>query len=336
MPAVALDIGTYSIKVVGGTPGPTPEIKRVAEVFNPTGIALPIDDATQEKLVRVIEATLNDYAMPRTDVRLALPETVVSTKVIAIPPLSDAELASAISWQAEQHIPIPPDELTLEYQVLYRPQKNEKLPMRVLLVGIRKQLVERYVGMFNQLGIEPTIVETQMLSILRSLQFEPLDPTTIVVHIGASSMYMMLIHQGELRFVLSHLNGGQLFSKALEQTLGLDATQSEQYKRTYGLEEEQFQGKVREALLPAVRVLTTEIRKAIQFFVNQNPQESVKRLVLSGGTAVMPGLVQFITDELGLEVLVIAPFANAKGDIPPDVNQPAHAVCMGLLSRDAA
>lgn len=334
MPALALDIGTYSIKAISANPGKKPDIKRIAEVFNPLGISIPIDDASQEKLVRILETTFAEYDLPRTDVRLSIPETVVSTKVIAIPPLSDAELASAINWQAEQHIPIPPEELTLEYQVLFRPQKNDKSPMRVLLVGVRKQLVERFVGMFHQLGIEPTLVETHMLSLLRSLQFDATDPTTLVANIGASSMNLCLVHQGELRFVLSQLNGGQLLTKSLEQSLGLDATQSEQYKRTYGLDPAQFQGKVSQALTPAAKVLVTEMKKAIQFFVNQNPQESVKRVVLSGGSAVLPGLVQFVTEELGTEVLVAAPFANATGTIPEQVNHPAMAVCMGLLARE--
>ncbi len=334
MPAVALDIGTYSIKAIHAVPGKKPVIKRVIETFNPLGISLPTDDASQEKLLKILETVFSDYDLPRSDIRLAVPETVVSTKVINIPLLSDAELASAINWQAEQHIPIPPEDLMLEYQVLYRPQKGEKNPMRVLLVGVRKQLMERFVGMFNQLGVEPTIVETHILAVIRSLQFEATDPTTLVVQLGASSMNLALVHQGELRFVLSQLNGGQLLTKALEQTLGLDATQSEQYKRTYGLEEAQFQGKVREALLPAARVLVTELRKAMQFFTSQNPQESVKRIVLSGGSAVLPGFVQFITDELGTEVLVAAPFANAAGTIPQEVNHPAMAVCMGLLARE--
>lgn len=334
MPAVALDIGTYSIKIVHASPGKRPAIKRIAEVYNPLGISIPTDDASQEKLMRILESTFTDYDLPRNDVRLSVPETVVSTKVIAIPPLSDAELASAINWQAEQHIPIPPEELMLEYQVLFRPQKNDKSPMRVLLIGVRKQLMTRFVGMFNQLGVEPTVVETHMLSILRSLQFEYTDPTTLVVHMGASSMNLCLVHQGELRFVLSQLNGGQLLTKALEQALGLDATQSEQYKRTYGLDPAQFQGKVREALVPAARILVSEMRKAIQFFTNQNPQESVKRVVLSGGTAVLPGFVQFITEELGTEVLVAAPFTSATGDIPEQVNHPAMVIAMGLLARE--
>ncbi len=334
MSTLALDIGTYSIKAVSGKAGATPHVERVIEVFNTTGLAVPTDDPAQEKLAGLLESIIADNDLPRTDVRLSLPETVISTKVINIPPLSDAELASAIGWQAEQHIPIPPEELSLEYQVLYRPVKKDKEMMRILLVGARKQVVERFVDMFHMLGIEPSLVETQIISIVRSLVFTSQEPTTLVVHMGASSMNMAMVANGELQFVTTHMNGGQLLSKALEQTVGLDQTQAEKYKRTYGLDESQFQGKVKAAMLPAVNVLVTEIKKAVQFYMHEHPQDSVQRVVLSGGSAALPNLVQHITQELGTEVLVAAPLTNVGGTLPENVNAPALSVCMGLLMRE--
>ena len=335
MPAsVALDIGTYSIKAIRAKAGNKVFVERVVEVFNETGIVLPTNDASVSKLGLLIDAVFNDNELPRTDVRLALPETVVSTKVIQIPPLSDAELASAIGWQAEQHIPIPPEELSLEYQVLYRPDKKEDAQMRVLLVGTRKRIVERFIGMFNEIGIEPTILETHVLAIVRSLQFTPEDPTTLIAHIGSSSMNLVIVHKGEVQFVISHMNGGQMLTKSLETGIGLDAAQAEQYKRSYGIDGSQFQGKVRDALLPPVNMLLTEVRKSVQFFINQNPQETVQRIVLSGGSAMLPSLVQHITNELGVEVLVASPFSGIDGVIPENVNPPAMSVCMGLLQRE--
>ncbi len=334
MSALALDIGTYSIKAVSGKPGNNVVVEKVAEVFNTSGIAVPTDEGSVEKLGRVLESVINDYNLPRADVRISLPETIVSTKVIEVPPLSDAELASAIGWQAEQHIPIPPEELSLQYQVLYKPARGESNQMRVLLVGVRKHLVEKYVELFHNLGIELALVETQILSVLRGLQFVPEDPTTLIVHFGATAMYLSIVHQGELQFVVSHLNGGQLLTKTLEKSIGLDATQAEQYKRTYGLDEAQFQGKVREALMPPTNILVNEIQKSARFFVSSHPRESIRRVVLSGGTALLPGLVQYITNQMGVEVLVAAPFASSTGAVPDNVNHPAMTVCMGLLTKE--
>jgi type IV pilus assembly protein PilM len=333
MPALAIDLGTASIKALSAKPGQKLTIQRAVEVANPTGLAIPTDDAQLTALGTLLESMIKDHNLPTNDVRLSLPETVVSSKVIAIPPLSDAELASAITWQAEQHIPIPPEELSLEYQVLFRPPKKQNnTPMRVLLVGARKPVIERYVTLYAALSIEPTVLETQTLSVLRSLQLTPADPATLIVHIGASTMDMALVNQGELEFVVTHLSGGSILSRSLEQTVGLDAKQAEEYKRTYGLDPEQFQGKVRAVLLPAIQVMTTELQKAFRFFMNQHPTLNIQRLVLSGGTAQLPGLVQHLTEVLGVEVLVAEPFATADGSIPA-TNHPAYSVCVGLLMR---
>lgn len=333
MSALALDIGTYSIKALAGNPGKVPDITRNLEVINPLAMSIPTDETGAQKLGAHIDNLIKDHKLPITGVRLSLPESVVATKIIEIPALNDAELASAIGWQAEQHIPIPMDELSLEYKVLYRPGRKEKgEKMRVLLVGVRKAVVETYVNMFLDIGIEPEILETQALSILRALNFTDQDPTTLVVDIGASSLEMSVVSQGELSFIYSHLSGGDLLSRALEQSLGLDPNSAEQYKRQYGLAETQFQGKIRQALLSTVDVLLNEVNKAIQFYVHQHPRNPVRRILLSGGTSLLPGLVEYVTQRLGTEVLVASPFSGCKGIIP-DANHPSYTVCVGLLMR---
>lgn len=333
MPALALDIGTYSIKAVHAKPGEQPHVERVVAVKNAVGLALPNDEASVDKLSQNIDSILHENSLPRTDVRLALPETVVSTKVIQMPPLSDAELASAIGWQAEQHIPIPPEELSLEYHVLFRPGRKEQKQMRVLLVGVRKQVVERYVEVFNRVGIEPSILETQVLSIIRSLGVGPQDPATLIAHIGASSMDICIVDAGEVQFVVSHLSAGTMLTQTLERSIGLASEQAIEYKHAYGLDQAQLQGKIAAALKPGVDLLVNEMRKAIQFYVSQDASRKVERLVLSGGTAQMPGLVQYLTTELGIEVLVASPFATASGEIPTTINPSSFTTCAGLVMR---
>ena len=335
MPALSLDIGTYTIKAISGNPGKKIEIERFVEVFNPLGISIPSDEALMQKFVDLIESVIADNKLPRNDVRLSLPESVVSTNIIELPSLSDAELASAIGWQAEQHIPIPPNQLSLQYQVLYRPPKDNRNDekMRVLLVGVHKDLVERYTNVFLTLGIEPKLLETQMLSVLRALDIEQQEPPTLVIQMGASSTQLAMVYEGELRFITSQMTGGHALTQALEKQINLNSQQAEEYKRAYGLDESQFEGKVKATLLPVVQIMINEIRKAMTFFVNQYPGANAQRILLSGGPTLLPGLVQYITQEIGVEVLVAAPFANATGMIP-EVNHPTWTVCMGLMARE--
>jgi type IV pilus assembly protein PilM len=333
MPTLCLDIGTFTFKAIAGKPGSSPTLTKVIESPNPLGVSVPTDDAQAEKLAGAIDAFLSDHNLPRAELRLSLPETVVSTKVISLPWLSDAELASAIGWQAEQHIPIPPEELSLEYQVLFRPQKGDRTAqMRVLLVGVRKQVVERYIATLAAVGAEPVILESHMLSVIRSLQFSVEDPATLVVHLGASTMDVAVVEKGEVVFVVTHAAGGQILTKTLEQNVGLSGEQAEQYKRSYGLDETQFQGKMREALMSPVKSLIQEMQKAVRFHGSQHPTSPIQRALLSGGSAQLPGLVPLVAQELNMETLIAAPFAGAKGEVPT-INSPSFAVAMGLMLR---
>lgn len=333
--SVSIDVGSYTIKAVQAKKLKPLTIDRTVEVFNPVGNAMPTDDVAVEKLSKVIDTMFQDHGLGRTDVRLSLPEHVVSTKIISIPVLNDAELASAINWQAEQHIPIPLDELSLEYQVLSRPQnRNDKAAqMRVLLVGVRKQIIDKYLEVFLRIGIEPSILETNVLSVFRAMQPKLDDPTTLVVHMGAATTDMFVVHNGELRFVYTYGSGGQVLSRTIEQAIQLDSKQAEQYKRTYGIDPAQLGGKMREVLLPTLRLTTLEMQKTMQFFVTLAPGETVKRILLSGGASQLPGYVQYVTEQLGVEVLMATPFNGVTGEVPA-TNQEAFSVCTGLLMRE--
>ncbi len=330
----AIDIGSYAIKIVVGHSGYAPKIERVVELFNTVGASLPTDDRSRDDLIQLIGNAVNDYKIPRADVRLSLPESAVSTKVIEMPPLSDAELASAIQWQAEQHIPIPLDELALEYQVLYRPARGQRgEQMRVLLIGSRKKIIDSYLEIFYQVGIEPLLLETQVLSTIRSLQFTPEDPATMVVNMGASSTDMAVVAQGEMAFVYTVGQGGQILTRTIMQTLQQEAKAAEEYKRQYGLDPQALGGKLREVIMPVVENQVQDVRKALNFFVTAHPTTQVGRVVLCGGSAQLPGLVQHMAEVMGVEVLMGASFGMATGEIPTGaVTQ--YSVCMGLLMRD--
>ncbi len=331
----ALDIGTHSIKILSGKAGNNPVIENSALAANPTEITVPKDESQAAKLLEVIDNIFHDYKLSKTDVRLSLPEEIVSTKVINLPPLTDSELASAIDWQAEQHIPIPLNQLALEYQVLHRPpKKNKDEPMRVLLIGTRRNLVEMYTDMFFSLGIQPSILETQIFSIIRSLGFNNEDPVTMIINMGANNTQLAIVAQSEIQLAANKVGGGKLLTKSIQQAINnLTQDQAEQYKTSYGLNPEQFQGKIRDAILPALNSIGQEVNKTLRFYNNQRPNNPVTRLVLSGGSSQMPGLIEYFTQLTGAEVLLASPFVPAKGKIP-ESNQQAYIVAMGLMLRE--
>ena len=102
-------------------------------------------------------------------------------------------------------------------------------------------------------------------------------------------------------------------SRAMAAELGLELNQAEQYKRTYGLDGKQLQGKVRNVLLPVFATISNELRKGMQFYAGEQGKK-ISRVVLSGGGAYLPEMVRQLAMELGVEVVVGNPFANVAMD----------------------
>ncbi|AKM81672.1 MAG: hypothetical protein UT13_C0001G0713 [Candidatus Pacebacteria bacterium GW2011_GWF2_38_9] len=333
MSITALDIGTHSIKIVIAKDSKNQTIQKAIEVPNKLGMVSPKNDQEILQFSEMVNNLFHDYKLDQNDVRLSLPEYLVNTKVIEIPFLNDAELASAIGWQAEQAIPIPKNDLTLQYQVLQKPEKKTaNATMKVLLVGSYKSLVEKINNVFLNIGIEATLMETQVFSVIRSLDIDGNDPETIVLHMGASGNDIAVINGGMFEFVFNSKTGSTLIDAAIAQSFNLDNKQAQEYKINYGLDQTQMEGKLFQIISPIVDNLIIDLQKTIRFFTQNHPEQKIKRVVLLGGPAQMKGLVERISKALNLEVMQAAPFAKAKGQIP-ETNQLSFSVCMGLIAR---
>jgi type IV pilus assembly protein PilM len=176
-------------------------------------------------------------------------------------------------------------------------------------------------------------METQLFSMIRALGFEPNDPTTMIVHIGANNTQLAIISQTELALASNKTGGGTLFTKSIQQAVeNLEQTQAQEYKHAYGLDPNQLQGKIRQAIMPGLNSVGQEVNKTLRFYNNQHPDDLVKRIVLSGGSAELPGLIEYFAELTGIEVLRASPFAPAQGNIPED-NRQAFIVTMGLMMR---
>jgi Tfp pilus assembly PilM family ATPase len=85
-------------------------------------------------------------------------------------------------------------------------------------------------------------------------------------------------------------------------------------------------------MLPIVNMSWSKFKKPCVILVNLHPGQTIKRVVLSGGPAEMIGFSQYLAQQINAEILMMAPFAKAKGQIP-ETKQLHYTVCMGLLMR---
>ncbi len=338
MNAVGFDLGSYSLKLAEvSNEGNNHKVIRVKQFLHPFGVMLPSDTDQLKQLAGMIKKIFVEQKFSTQNIRAALPESVVSTKIVSTPPLSDAELASAIDWLAEQHIAIPIEDLKIEYEVLYRPDKMHKNDnMRVMLIGVPKSVINAYMTLFEYMEIDPIALETQVLSILRSIYSESM-PTTLLMHIGASSTDFFIVHQGEVVFVYSFANGGRLLTRSIERGLNIETKQAEEYKMQYGVDPQFLEGKLVTILQPVLQLFKTEMQKAMQFFTNQYGTQTVKRVLVSGGSAHLPGLIPHLAKQLNLECTIAHPFSvfgsSATNVQLPNEKEAAFTVATGLAIR---
>lgn len=335
--SVGLDIGSKTIKVVElSREGANFRLKAAGAVAF-SGIEL--SHMSEEKdfitLGEAIKKLLKDAKINSKDISIALPESLVFTRTLRFPLLTDQEVASAVKWEAEEYIPIPLKEAIVQHQILERRETGTPPQVLVMLVAAPRVLVEKYIKVVNMAGLNCVDVETELIALTRSLA--PVDQTVMIVDFGAGSTDLAVAKNAQLVLSRSIQTAGEAFTRAVAQYLGVANAQAEEYKRTYGLSPEQLEGKVGAALEPVFRVVAEEIKKVIHFYQIEEKGQAPASLILSGGTAGLPGLSTTLTKLLNLEVLIGNPFIKLAVDAQTAKNlasyAPLYSIAVGLAMK---
>lgn len=335
---VGLDIGSKTIKVV--------ELQKEGAGFSllasgivgygGNSVARMEDEKEMASVSQVIKKLHKEAGVSGRDVVISVPEPQVFTRTIKFPLLTDAEIASAVKWESEQYIPIPVNEAIIQHTIISRNEKATPPEVLVLLVAAPRALVEKYTKVISLAGLNPTAVETELIAAARSLS--PFDKTILLVDFGAVSTNIAVVKSGLLSFSRSIPIAGEAFTRAVSQGLGVNVTQAEEYKKTYGFEGSQLEGKVKRSVDPVLRLVVDEIKKAINYYQTEEKGEAPSAVIVSGGTSGMPQMIASLSSMLGMEVLVGNPFSKVKVD--PETSKrlspyaPLYAVSVGLAMRE--
>ena len=336
--SVGIDIGSKTIKIV--------ELEKEGNSFKLKGSGVvayngsPIERLTDEKdlsvLAQAIAKLHKEANISTKDVKIALPETQVFTRAIKFPLLTDQEIASAVKWEAEQYIPIPVEEAIVQHQIIERKENITPPEVSVLLVAAPRKLVEKYVKVLQLAKLNVTAVETELASLVRALA--PEKQTSLLIDFGARSTNIAIANNAQLVFSRSIPTAGEAFTRALAQGLGIEYQQAEQYKRAYGFSVNQLEGKINARLSPVFKMVSDEMRKAIHFYQSEEKGNPPSSAIISGGTAGMPEVINVLSNNLGIEVVIANPFAKIKLSEAATKSlagyAPLYPIAVGLALRE--
>lgn len=339
--SVGLDLGFSSIKLVAmSRDKDTFKLISLGSIPSPQPGLISDADADLEAVASAIKKLITATNIEEKGIVAALPESKVFTRVIDdLPYLSDSELSQAISYAAEEFIPMQLSDVNLNWQILYRSEGKEKEGKTVVLVvASPKNAVAKYIKVVQMAGLRPRALETEVIAVTRSLVGNnPFSPVTLLVQLGATTTDLCIVSQGLIWLTRSISTGGLALTRSIAQHFNFEITQAEEYKKVYGLLEDQLEGKVLDTLRPLIDIIVGESKRVIQAFEvkYQNP---IKRVVLSGGGAQMPGLVIYFANSLGLEVQEADPWYQVKKEkvmiskLASDA--PSYSVAVGLAQRE--
>ncbi len=313
MPTVlGLDLGKHSFRAVEVEQSKKGNILERSGVYDNPKIDMedPAKNAVKE-YAHAIRDFVHDSGFSTSKVILSLEEKEIFMRVINVPQMSDKELNSSITFEAEQYIPLPLKEVNLSYQKLDIPT-NQKGRISVQLVAAKKQVIEKYINIVKDAKLTPIGVEPEALAIGRALTTENSNEANLILHLGLNKSLIIITLKGFVVFTRTLSMGGDAMTRTIEQNLSLDYMQAEEYKKAYGLNADQAEGKIFMALKPLFENIIGEVGRAQVFFTTHHPGVNINRVVLSGGTALMPGLLLFMANNLSIEVELANPFRNIE------------------------
>lgn len=333
LPQIGLDIGSASIKIVELVPkGDKWRLMTAASSATASEVN---EKANLTSMAQTLARMVREAGVRSRRVVVSLPEEKVFTHAVDMPLLPDNEVGQALQWQVEQYIPMPLDQAVWSFEIIKKDEAAGK--MEVLLVAAGKTLVDAYRQVVETAGLEPVAFETELMATARAILLAD-SPLSAVVDIGSKSTDVGLARARQLLFARTVPTAGEAFTRAIETTLGLDTSQAENYKNTYGFSAKQLEGKLLEAMKPVMTVIATEVKKTVDFYVAKHPGETVKTVIISGGVAALPDVVSALSANLGLEVVVGNPLAQMELDQAQanalKGHEPFYSVAIGLAERN--
>ena len=339
---VGLDIGSSSIKLVeavveksgyrvlnlGVSPLPAKAIQNNM-VVDHSSVADTIRRLVQESHVKA------------TRVISAVPGRAVIMKKVQMPRQEDAELEANVEFEANNVIPENLENVNLDYQVLDFVDGGNK--MNVLLVAVKKELVNSYAEVIQEAGLEPAVMDVDYFALenMYEANYTGGGDSGLVglVHIGAGYTSVTLLQNGLSTFTGDLPLGGEEFTDGLRRELNISAAAAETFKLTGTLEGKKGL-QLDSALRPMVESWTEEIRRTVSLYgaLPSEEGDGLKTILLSGGSAKRPGLRELLEERMAVPVRLAEPFRGFTVSKHIDRNYltesaPLFAVGAGLAIR---
>ena len=272
-------------------------------------------------------------------VNVALPNFSILSEVLTMDLIPDKRMREAVLVEAERISPFDMSEVELDYSVLERNEETGK--MKVLMVAAKQDIILSYVDFLGEAGLQPAILDVDLFALLNIflLNYDTEKyHSSILLNVGTESTVAAFLQNGVYHSSRDIPVAGSAFIKELEYLP--DMTKENVHKVLKGyIDAEMNAEMIAKALNKGGKQFANAVGVAVSYFQTFDNVEKIDYIVISGGYALVPGLVNLIELRTGAEVTVLDPFINIEypeeimADRDPKVLGTTLSVAMGLASR---
>jgi type IV pilus assembly protein PilM len=322
---VGLKIGASQLAAARIVNNGSPEVVQLARVELEPGIVVGGELREPDALADALKAFFRANKLPKQGVRLGIASNRIGVRTFEIGGIKDPkQLENAIRFRAQETLPIPLEEAVLDYQILSESVDEEGgTTSRVLLVVAYRDLVDRYVAACRKAGIKLAGVDLEAFALLRALGDRSADAANaaiVVVTVGHERS-TLAVSNGEIcEFTRVIEWGGQNLNVAIARALDVAPSEAEPIKHSVSLLEPaesmeldaERAAKVRTAVHQELQTFARELVSSLQFYQGQLGSLGIAEIVVTGGTAQLPGLDAELGRLIGVRVRVGDPLARVE------------------------
>ncbi len=300
---LGLDIGSHSVKCVQLEKKGTGAYRLLSAgdfEIAPEGIDLEVD--SRQMTISAIRKAIEGINLKKTSIVSAIGGVSTAIRQIELPFMTEKELASAIKWEARNYIPFDINDVELDYQIINTSKASNKLD--IILVSVIKDFVRYHIELLREIPIEPQIIDVNALALVNAVTFNEeigRDEFAVLIDIGDKYTTLSIYSEDGQYFVRNIMISGNDFTDDIMRGNGLSYPDAEKFKRSQDTA-------LIDAVKPSLDNLVREVRRSLTFYENQTKIKGFSMIILTGGSAVLKGLDDYLSAELGLRVKILNPF----------------------------
>ena len=266
-----------------------------------------VTDATA--LTDALRALFEEHDLPRR-VRLGIANQRIVVRSLDLPVTDDEKtLFASARALAPDHIPMPIDEAVLDMQSLGPVATPAGPRIRVVVVAVRREMVERVTAAAREAGLTVEGIDLSAFGMLRALPAP--EPGRAVMYVNAAGLVNVAVANGAgCLFTRAAAGGLDATAATLAERRGLTLEHARQWMQHVGLSApiEEVEGDaelvtaVRAVLDEGVHQIADTVRNSLNFYRMQESAETVDRAVLTGPGVEVAGLAERLADLLRLPV----------------------------------